>query len=145
MAPHGPKAIRVDADQYAELQRAADEAGRSAAEELRQRLAASFERDRELAADLKLAELQRRIGELADVIQSWGVGADWHSNAFAFEAFKAGIAALLDVAGRPAGEVALPPGSLLKPGDDPAAIGRVLARAVSEKAAAQSTELKLKK
>jgi hypothetical protein len=130
MASHDKLAlVRVERDTHAALHKAAEAAGHTITEEVRQRLAASFERDR----DPKLTELQRRTSELVDLVQSWGVGKKWHSDPFAFKVLRAGMLALLEATPRPPGEVVAPTGSMLSPNDDPETLGRTLARVVLEK------------
>jgi hypothetical protein len=129
MTPHDPKAIRVDAEQYSELQRGAGRAGHSAAEELRQRLAASFARDEEARRDPKLAELRDDIGQLASQLEL-DTDGPWHSDPFAFVAFRAGILALLETL-RPGGDPIPPKGPrAFTKSDNPETVGREVARFV---------------
>lgn len=129
-------AFKLPDEMRSRLQRLAKKAGRSASEEVRRRLEASFAREHEIAADPKMAALQDRIGLLADTIQAFTGGAEWHSNPYAYEVLRTGMLALLEAAGRPAGEVVPPAGSVLTPNNDPETLGRTLARVVSEKAKA---------
>jgi hypothetical protein len=57
--------VRIERDTYAKLRKAAEAVGRTITEEVRQRLAASFERDADADRDPALAELQQRIGTLS--------------------------------------------------------------------------------
>lgn len=121
--------VRIEPGMYADLRQAAERAGHSITEEVRQRLGTSFERDAAATRDPKLAALQRRIGELAAQLQL-DVDAPWHANAFAFVAFRAGVLCLLDE-DQPEGEPTPPKGTgRMIGGDDPETLGRAFARLV---------------
>jgi predicted DNA-binding protein len=129
-------AFKLPDEMRARLQELADKADRPVSEEVRQRLAASFERDDDAARAPKLAELQRRIAELADVVRSWGVGREWSADPYAFKVMRAGMLALLEATPPPPGEVVAPAGSVLTPNDDPETLGRTLTHFVLERAKA---------
>jgi hypothetical protein len=133
---------RIDGDQYARLRKIADKSGRSVTDEIRERLAASFERDRERTHDPRLVELQEHVAALAQSVElDLGVDRDvraaaderltltrWHNDPVCFAAFAAGVRLLVE-SYRPAGE-AVPRSGVISSGDDPETIGRTLARLV---------------
>ncbi|HEV2545920.1 MAG TPA: hypothetical protein VGU20_01145 [Stellaceae bacterium] len=118
--------VRVERDTYARLRKAAEAGGHTITEEVRRRLAASFDRD---DRDPALAKLLRWIGKLAFSLQA-DTDGPWHSDPFAFVAFRAGVLALLETM-RPAGDPVPPEGlRLFSKDDNPETVGRVHARIV---------------
>lgn len=93
-----PMASRIDGETYARLQAAADQGGRSVTEEVRQRLAASFEAEE---VDPATRQLTTAIAALAGEIGKL-CGA-WHADPAGFAAFKTALD-LLVAHYRPQGE-----------------------------------------
>ncbi|MBI2805873.1 MAG: hypothetical protein HYX68_12910 [Planctomycetes bacterium] len=117
-------ALRLPRELHRKLGKIGGERGMG--EEIRRRLEASFEREADAAHDPKLTELQALITDMAGLIQLDSDGP-WHSDPFAFEAFRAAILHLLDVA-KPEGEVKAPTGAGRALGlNDPVALGRAYA------------------
>ena len=104
--------VRLPSALYERLAAAAGERG--IGDEIRARLERSFHQDQ------RTAELAELLSALATSIER-DRGAPWHADPAAYSAFAAGLAALVE-AMKPKGE----PGS--PEGDDPAIVGRTLAR-----------------
>lgn len=119
-------ALRLPHVLYERLRKIGDKQGGGAGEEIRKRLEASFERDAAEARDPKLWALRELVADLAGQLELETDGP-WHSNPFAFQAFRSGVMALLDQM-QPEGKPTAPKGDgRLIGGDDPAVLGRTYA------------------
>ena len=98
-------AVRVTQEMWQRLEAAAERAGHTVSEETRQRLWQSFDRERGSTVAPQAAPagvLPEQIAALAAEIEVYY--GDWRENAFAYEAFRAGLDVILRTYPRPEGD-----------------------------------------